>query len=58
MNNFLRWKKELTAKKALDIFRNTGCYKCPAEDVCKRTTGCEKAFKEWAESEIKCKPTN
>jgi hypothetical protein len=53
MNGFEKWKKELTAKEALDIFKNAGCYKCPALNVCKATEGCENAFRKWAELELK-----
>jgi len=51
LNNFDKYKKELTVEKALDNFRKTGCVGCPAEEVCKVTKGCEKAFKKWAKQE-------
>jgi hypothetical protein len=53
MTNFEKWKEKLNVKKIFDIFKEAGCYKCPALEVCKKTEGCEKAFKEWAEQEVK-----
>jgi len=51
MTNFEKWKKDLTIENALAIFKCCGCEGCPAEEVCKVTEGCEKAFNLWAQQE-------
>jgi hypothetical protein len=53
MTNFEKWKEILNVKKILEIFKEAGCYKCPALKVCRETEGCENAFLKWAEAEVK-----
>lgn len=48
MTKFEKWKKELTVKRANDIFSGYSCYCCPAYGECEDSHYCEESFMEWA----------